>query len=306
MHFFTTLLAFIAFALSAITFYLQINPSPPSQMQQVVLPQSQDFLLNQELLTTTVTDSETPSTAQLQANLQRLNHRLNLLESTLAQQPVPEEAITQVVEAYVAKKEQEEKDKRQAQDPFHSFYEDLPQDYEQKLKTDPEYAAQIQKELKAKILNNNLTDEERLKAMAQLQMTAGMLADYNNIDKDNQISDAILDIAANTNDEKTRIRALETITSSPSTNPKLAPQFMQLVQNDSNSYVRNLAANGLGMVMFSRELDNNNRQQLANNIIQLMRNNSDPQLKSILEQNFGSEQDILEMLKHMQQQPDGN
>lgn len=304
MHFFTTLLAFIAFALSAVTFYLQINPSPPSLMQQVALPDPQDIVINHQLLTTEAGNGEI-DVEQLQASLNQLNQRLVLLENALAQQPVSEEDITQVVEAYVAKKEKQEKEKRQAQDPFYSFYEDLPEDYEQKLKTDPEYAAQVQAELKAKVLDSNLSDEERLKAMAQLQMTAGMLADYSNIDKDNQLSDAILNIVGNTNDEKIRIRALETVTSSPSANPKLAPKFMELVQNDSNSYVRNLAANGLGMVMFSRELDNNSRQQLANNIIQTMRTTSDSKLRAILEQNFGSEQDIQEMLKHMQEQPTG-
>lgn len=299
---FSTVIGISAFVIASASFYMQFSSSPSAEQEKWKNTES-----NLSVMPSIVSSQGQSqiNVQQLQATLNELNNRIAQLESRIAQGQVSEESITQVIDAYVTKKEQEDKAKRMEQNPFHSFYENLPEDYEQRLKTDPEYAARIRGELRSKILDSNLTDEERLQAMAQLQMTSGILADFTSLENSTELSDAVMQIVNNTNDEKTRIRALETVTSGPINNPKLSSTFVNLMHNDSNSYVRNLAANGLGMLMYSRKIDNNTRQRLANNIVNTMRTTSDNKLRQILEQNFGTEQDIAEMLKHMQDQTPG-
>lgn len=239
---------------------------------------------------------------QLQLVINQLNARLAKLESLQTDRAPLEQSVTEIVDAYVAKKEQEEQERLKTQDPFHSFYESLPEDYEEKLKTDPDYAIEMQQDFKKRVLNDSLSEEERLIAMAQLQMTMGMLAEYGNLEGEQELSNAIMDIANNTQDEGNRIRALEVLSSGPDINPKLAPDFIDLVRNDSNNYVRNIAANGLGMMMYSPNLDTQSREELANNIIQMMRSTEDSKLLSILQQSFGSEKDIQQSLEYIREE----
>ena len=239
---------------------------------------------------------------QLQLVINQLNARLAKLEANQRNSAPLEQSVTEIVDAYVAKKEQEEQDRLNAQDPFHSFYQSLPDNYEERLKTDPDYAIEMQQDLKQKVLDASLSEEERLVAMAQLQMTMGMLAEYGNLENGHELSNAIMDIANNTTDEGNRIRALEVLSSGPDINPKLAPDFIDLVTNDSNNYVRNIAANGLGMMMYSGNIGVEAREQLANNIIQIMKNTEDSKLQSILQQNFGSEKDIKQSLEYIREE----
>ena len=239
---------------------------------------------------------------QLQLVINQLNARLAKLEANQRNSASLEQSVTEIVDAYVAKKEQEEQDRLNAQDPFHSFYQSLPDNYEERLKTDPDYAIEMQQDLKQRVLDASLSEEERLVAMAQLQMTMGMLAEYGNLENSHELSNAIMDIANNTMDEGNRIRALEVLSSGPDINPKLAPDFIDLVTNDSNNYVRNIAANGLGMMMYSGSISIDAREQLANNIIQIMKNTEDSKLQSILQQNFGSEKDIKQSLEYIREE----
>ncbi|WP_039989307.1 HEAT repeat domain-containing protein [Paraglaciecola arctica] len=302
-HFFTLALAFAAFLLAASCFYLQVSQAPLNLSHNALSAEEQAVSIGiASLPITSAGNSKEVHMQRLQQTLNALNQRLITLENTLSQAPVSEQVVTQMIETYVAQREQQLEDERLSNNPFQSFYETLPDDYEQKLKTDPDYAAKIQQELKHKVLDNNLSDEKRLEAMTQLQITSGILSTFSPVETSNLLSEAIMDIANSTNDEKTRIRALETITSGTVANAKLAPTFINLLNNDPNHYVRNLAANGLSMMMFSREIDSSHRQQLANQILQTMKTTSDNELKTILEQNFGIEQDMQNMLKHMQEQ----
>lgn len=295
----TSVMALIALSLSAYSVYLHKSNSPEQSEQH---SDFQEFTPEQAGPVTVIEAySEELNVDQLQQVINQLNNRLIALESYAANNPASNEVIAEAVEAYVAKKEEQDKQERANSDPFMSFFDSLPADYEQKLKTDPEYASQMRKSLRQQVLDPSLSETERLQAMAQLQMTAGILAEYNNLDNNNELSNAVMEIANNTSDEATRIRALEVVTSSPDIDPKLASNFIDLVTNDSNNYVRNVAANGLGMMMYSQNLNDSSREQLANNIIQMMKSTADPKLKSILEQNFGTEEDIKQALIHMRE-----
>ena len=288
-------LAALALMLSAYSVYLHHAKSNESTGLSYQEFQSESF----EPVSVIEAYSEELDVQQLQQVINQLNTRLLALESHAKNNAVSEQMIADVVEDYVTKKQEQEHQERLSNDPFMRFFESLPEDYEQKLKTDPEYASEMRKSLKQQVLDTSLTENERLQAMAQLQMTVGILAEYNNLDNSNELSSAIMEIANNTADEATRIRALEVVTSGPNIDPKLAPDFMELVTNDSNNYVRNVAANGLGMMMYSQNMDDDGREQLANNIIQMMKNSPDPDLLKLLEQNFGTEEDIRQSLNHM-------
>lgn len=291
----SVVIAVFALVLSAYSIYLH-----KTDIQEKAEPQYQEFQTEQfEPITLIGEYSQELNVQQLQQVINQLSQRLAALEKFAKNNATNEEVIADAVAAYAAKKEEQEQQERAMSDPFMSFFESLPADYEQKLKTDPEYANEMRKSLRQQVLDTSLTETERLQAMAQLQMTVGILAEYNDLDNNNELSNAVMEIANNTADEATRIRALEVVTSGPNMDPKLASEFMELVVHDSNNYVRNVAANGLGMMMYSQSLDNDGREQLANNIIQLMKTTSDPKLHSILEQNFGTEDDIKQSLIHM-------
>lgn len=295
----TSALAAFAVLLSAYSLYLHKSDTTKQVINE---PSFQEFQTEQlEPITVIGEYSEELNVTQLQEVINQLNKRLVALEGNASNKLYAEDEIAEAVEAYVAKREEQEQQERANNDPFMSFFETLPADYEQKLKTDPEYAAEMRKSLKQKVLDLSLTETERLQAMAQLQMTVGILAEYNHLDNNNELSNAVMEIAKNTADEGTRIRALEVVTSGPNIDPSLASDFMNLVTNDSNNYVRNVAANGLGMMMYSQNLNDSGREQLANQIIQMMKGTSDPKLKTILEQNFGSEEDINQSLIHMRE-----
>ena len=286
MNIVTSIFAFAAFVLSAIALYLQWQQpnmqshggEPLTTMESQIAPE--DY----ELISDANSEVNELDIAQLQQVINRLNKRLTQLEQYTVAAP---EQITEIVDAYITNKEQEEKEQRLASDPFHSFYESLPEDYEQRLKTDPDYASDMQVTLKQKVLDTSLTESERLQAMGQLQMTAGMLAEYDKLDSDNELSNAIMDIVNNTDDENTRIRALEAVTYGPNISPKLAPTFMEMLKTEDNNYVRNLAANGLGGTMYSQELDSETRRELADSIIHFMKNTSDPEFKTPARAKYG-------------------
>lgn len=292
------IIAVTALLIAVLSYFKQANTSASGEDVNIGMP-SQTNVAPIELITEQSADLDVE---QLQLVINQLNTRLAKLESQQHNNIASEQDITDIVDAYVAKKDQEERDRLKQQDPFHSFYESLPENYEEKLKTDPDYAVEMQQELKQKVLDTSLTEEERLVAMAQLQMTMGMLAEYGNLQNGHELSNAIMDIANNTSDEGNRIRALEVLSSGPDINPKLAPDFIDLVRNDGNNYVRNIAANGLGMMMYSSGIDNEAREQLANNIIQMMKTSNDSKLLSILQQNFGSEKDIQQSLEYIREE----
>lgn len=300
MNFLTPILAALAFIMSAVALYIQFSSSTTTSNAAIEANYLQEA--EQQPLLIIEQQTEQLDTEQLQQVINQLNARLLKLEANQTANLATEQSITEIVDAYVAKREQEELEKLKQRDPFQGFYQSLPDDYEEKLKTDPDYAVTMQQELKQKVLDTSLSEEDRLAAMAQLQMTLGMLAEFGNMENSHELSNAIMDIANNTADEGNRIRALEVLSSGPDINPKLAPNFIDLVRNDSNNYVRNIAANGLGMMMYSQNLDMESREQLANNIIQIMKTTNDVKLQSILQQNFGSEQDIEKSLEYLREE----
>jgi len=285
-------LSTLALLVSGLTFYIHYGESRTEE----VLPNKSESIVALEPIKIIEQQTQELDLEQLQLVISQLNQRVARLENGTSASS--EQQVIDIVAAYIEDKELQEKEAIAAHDPFQALFQSLPEDYEKRLKTDPEYAVQMKKDLRERVLDLSLSEEERLQAMMQLQMTAGMLAEYNGIDENNELSNAIMEIANNTEDETTRIRALEVVTSGPDINPQLAPQFLNMVNNESNNYVRNIAANGLGMMMYGQKIDNESRQQLANSIMELMNDTSDQKLKSILEQNFGSEEEINEMLEH--------
>lgn len=175
-------------------------------------------------------------------------------------------------------------------------------DYEQRLKTDPQYAANMMAGLRSKVLDINLTAEQRLNAMIQLQFTAGTLADYSAVTDDKQLNHAMMNIADNTTDENIRVKAIEHLTSGALQDSTLTPKFFNLLRNDNNNYVRNLAADAIITMAFNPELSDEGRNNLINDITSIMKN-GDESARNILQQRFGSEEQLKAIINDKPNHP---
>ncbi|MBL0688066.1 MAG: hypothetical protein JJW02_01180, partial [Pseudoalteromonas sp.] len=65
-------------------------------------------------------------------------------------------------------KQQQEDEKRREQNPLYSFYADLPEDYDLRIKSEPDYAKQINSQLREQTLDPSISDLNRLAALSQL------------------------------------------------------------------------------------------------------------------------------------------
>ncbi|MCG7540287.1 hypothetical protein EXT48_21380 [Pseudoalteromonas sp. CO348] len=241
---------------------------------------------------------ESEQVAKLMARINKLETRLQALsmeKSDLLSEQAPDE-FESLIFSLIEKREQQKIDEMKAENPIYGFYEDLPEDYEMRIKTDPEYASQVSNELKQKILNSSLSATERLAAMSQLQMNMFML-NRNELEQyDYQAVESILNMTHNMSDEKLRLQALELVSRTPIVDERLSQSFVKMLEQEPNDYVKSLAAEGLMSQYFQSGADPKQQQRIAQDLLSLYENASDPKVKAILKNLMGDER-MLEELK---------
>lgn len=174
---------------------------------------------------------------------------------------------------------------------------DLPPDFEQRLKTDPEYADQMQRDLLDKVADSSLHEDERLRAIQQLMMVSGSVGAFNQVQDNARLNQAITQLVDNASQESTRIKALEHLSFLGATDARHRERFLDLIENDDNRYVRNLASDALSSMLYSADLTYNQRSGLVQKISNLM-NNGDSTTRELLAERFGTP----EQLRQFEQQ----
>ena len=174
---------------------------------------------------------------------------------------------------------------------------DLPPDFEDKLKTDPDYADQMQSDLLRKVSDTSLNVDERLRAIHQLMMVSGSIGRFNQVQDNARLHQAIIHLADNASQESIRIKALEHLSFLGASDINHSERFLRLLENDNNRYVRNLASDALSSMLYSADLTYNQRSDLIQKISHLM-SNGDSTTRTLLNERFGSP----EQLRQFEQQ----
>ncbi|MEI5637935.1 MULTISPECIES: hypothetical protein [unclassified Pseudoalteromonas] len=241
--------------------------------------------------------------AALQARIAKLEKRLGSTNQSTDTAYVESNAedFESLVFALIDKHEEQKIAAMKAENPIYGFYEDLPDDYEMRIKTDPEYATQISNELKQKVLNSSLPAAERLAAMSQLQMNMFML-NRNELEQyDYQAVESILNMTHSMSDEKLRLQALELVSRTPIVDERLSQSFVKMLEQEPNDYVKSLAAEGLMSQYFQSGSKPKQQRKIAQDLLSLYEHASDPKVKAILKNLMGDER----MLEELQRQANG-
>ena len=167
------------------------------------------------------------------------------LQSASSSQVKDKDEFKQLVFNLLEEREQQELNKLREQNPLYGFYADLPEDYDLRMKSDPAYAKQITSQLREQALNPNLSDLDRLAALNQLQMNMFILNKSTMSEYDYEVVGNILDLAQTSSDEKFKIQAIELTSQAPIADYRLAEKFTNLLERETNDYIRRLAAQGL-------------------------------------------------------------
>ncbi|GEK09485.1 hypothetical protein [Pseudoalteromonas peptidolytica] len=243
-------------------------------------------------------NEQTQDIAALLTRIDKLESRIQALsmeKSEMLSEQAPQE-FESLVFSLIEKREQQKIAEMKAENPIYGFYEDLPEDYEMRIKTDPEYAGQVSNELKQKILNSSLPAAERLAAMSQLQMNMFML-NRNDLEQyDYQAVESILNMTHSMSDEKLRLQALELVSRTPIVDERLSQSFVKMLEQEQNDYVKSLAAEGLMSQYFQSGSDPKQQKKIAQDLLSLYENAADPKVKAILKNLMGDER-MLEELK---------
>ena len=236
-------------------------------------------------------DSVNAEILELRRYILDLEERLNnqQFNDVEAPQGMPVQADFQdAVLEVIALKEEQDRQKLKEKNPMYGFYEDLPEDYEIRIKTDPDYARQVGKDLKAQIVDENLSATERLAAMSQLQMTMFMLNKTEMPEYDYEAVDAILSIGRNSSDDKVKIQALEVVAHTPVADARVSDSFMSLLEKEDNDYIRSMAAEGLVAQYYkSQSKQPELSKKVAQDILGLYDNASDAKLKQLFDNIIG-------------------
>ena len=236
-------------------------------------------------------DSVSAEILELRRYILDLEERLNnqQFNDVEAPQGMPVQADFQdAVLEVIALKEEQDRQKLKEKNPMYGFYEDLPEDYEIRIKTDPDYARQVGKDLKAQIVDENLSATERLAAMSQLQMTMFMLNKTEMPEYDYEAVDAILSIGRNSSDDKVKIQALEVVAHTPVADARVSDSFMSLLEKEDNDYIRSMAAEGLVAQYYkSQSKQPELSKKVAQDILGLYDNASDAKLKQLFDNIIG-------------------
>ncbi|WP_462163439.1 hypothetical protein [Pseudoalteromonas xiamenensis] len=306
MQKFVAILAFVFSLISlgvSLNFALSQKTAHPTDITSVeptttnVAPLASEAAAEKSVQHTTI-NLDSADTQALKNYVQNLEHRIKELEQLLVfQQPASEEFKNKVF-AIIEEKQKLEMDKMQKENPIYSFYSELPEDYEFKIKTDPEYAEQVGKELKQKVLNESLTPAERLAAIGQLQMNMYALNRNELEHLDYEVVDSMIKMTNRLDDEKLRVQALEMLSHTPVIDVRIARQFKSMLDKESNDYVRSIAVDGL-MSQFYQARQNNAdyRKQLALDILNVYENTTDKSLQNLFNLHLGDEERLNDLKK---------
>ncbi|MBD1584421.1 hypothetical protein [Pseudoalteromonas sp. S16_S37] len=238
-----------------------------------------------------VIDTLSAQVLELEARLRAMEQKRVGQSNDLTGQDNFEQSVLAVLE----KKHAREKAEALNNDPAYAFYENLPQDYELKLKTDPDYALQVNKELNAKILDSSLNARARLAAMGQLQMNMYVLNKTQMSHYNYETVDAILRIAQQSTDEALKVQALEVITNTPLTDARVADSFVSIIEKEQNEYLRSMAADGLMLQYYqAKNKQPELRRRLAQQILSLYQH-GDSKLQTLLKNNMFNDEMLAEL-----------
>ncbi|MEH6397049.1 hypothetical protein [Pseudoalteromonas sp.] len=237
---------------------------------------------------------------QLQQNVMKLQQQVMELKQqrlTVSNDIDKQADLKQLVLAVLAEKEQQVQAKMRASNPYHAFYSELPDDYELRIKSDPHYAQKMATQLREQILNPNVSDEERLAALNQLQLSMNILNKQSMPEYDFAIVDSVFNLAINSTDGNFKIQAIESVAQTPVLDYRIVEKFTQLLETDNNDYVRRLAVQGLVMQYYQAQNGQSNySQQVAQHLLTLYQNPTDNDVKTLLDEVFGN-QKMLEKLQ---------
>ncbi|KID56079.1 hypothetical protein JF50_17420 [Pseudoalteromonas luteoviolacea] len=218
------------------------------------------------------------------ARIEYLEERLLDIENQAFGAGASSGAIEETILAVLEEKERQDKQKRNEDNPVYGFYEDLPKDYDLKLKTDPEYANRISQDLRVKVLDQSLTPQERLSAMGQLQMNMYILNRTQDEMFDYETVDAVLEISRNSADDKLKVQALEVVAHSPVVDRRIAKSLQDIIEKEPNKYMKTMAAEGLmGQYYQADESNPEVKQQLANDILAMYDNANSAEVQAVMQ-----------------------
>ncbi|KAF7765108.1 hypothetical protein PCIT_b1256 [Pseudoalteromonas citrea] len=285
---FAVLLAALALAVSVYGVFTD-NEVIVTQTGETISSNNDEY--NRQWVENNSNDSLSAEILELRRYILDLEERLNnqQFNDVEAPQGMPVQADFQdAVLEVIALKEEQDRQKLKEKNPMYGFYEDLPEDYEIRIKTDPDYARQVGKDLKAQIVDENLSATERLAAMSQLQMTMFMLNKTEMPEYDYEAVDAILSIGRNSSDDKVKIQALEVVAHTPVADARVSDSFMSLLEKEDNDYIRSMAAEGLVAQYYkSQSKQPELSKKVAQDILSLYDNASDAKLKQLFDNIIG-------------------
>ncbi|AOT10993.1 hypothetical protein [Pseudoalteromonas luteoviolacea] len=231
------------------------------------------------------------------ARIEYLEERLLDIENQSFGAGASNGAIEETILAVIAEKERQDRQKRNEDNPVYGFYEDLPKDYDLKLKTDPEYATRVSQDLRGKVLDQSLTPQERLSAMGQLQMNMYILNRTQDEMFDYETVDAVLEISRNSSDDKLKVQALEVVAHSPVVDRRIAKSLQDIIEKEPNKYMKTMAAEGLmGQYYQADESNPEVKQQLANDILAMYDNTSSAEVQAVM-QRLIKDEELLQQIR---------
>ncbi|MGO2130219.1 MAG: HEAT repeat domain-containing protein [Pseudoalteromonas prydzensis] len=255
---------------------------------------------SQSMSTNTSTDDKL--IYQLQQNVTQLQQQVMVLKKqlpTVSDDTSNQATIKQLVLAVIAEKEQQVQAKMRASNPYHAFYSELPDDYELRIKSDPQYAQKMATQLREQILNPNISDTERLVALNQLQLNMNILNKQSMPEYDFAVIDSLFNLAINSTDGNFKIQAIEAVTQTPVLDYRVVEKFTQLLATDNNDYVRRLAVQGLVMQYYQAQNEQTGySQQVAQHLLSLYKNPTDNDVKTLLDEIFGNQKMLDELQNH--------
>ncbi|ALU45979.1 hypothetical protein [Pseudoalteromonas rubra] len=235
---------------------------------------------------------------QLEEQVRYLQERVLELENRTFSASSSPDALEESVLAILEKKEQQERAEHRQSNPVYGFYEDLPDDYEMRLKTDPEYADKLGRQLQQKVLDESLPVIDRLSAMGQLQMNMYVLNRTQMDTMSYDTVDAVIKISRGQYDDKLRVQALDVVAQTPVVDARIARSLLDIVEKEENDYMRATAAEGL-MSQYYQANDEQYpglKRQLANDILKLYDNDIDNQVYNLMQRMIGDE-DLLDQIR---------
>ena len=114
---------------------------------------------------------------------------------------------------------------------------------------------------------------------------------------DYEVVGNILNLANNSSDEKFKIQAVELSTQTPVLDYRLAEQFTNFLEQDSNDYIRRLAAQGLMAQYYqAQNKQGGYTKQMAQHLLSVYDNSSGNAVRATLDEMMGN-QDMLDELR---------